>query len=131
MYAFLRYYPYFYGMNIEAFQSYCLAKKGVEESFPFDEVTLVFKVMGKIFAITGLDNPDFIVALKCDPEQAIALRESYPDISPGFHLNKKHWNSIRFDAGLPDSLLLELIDHSYHLVVQGLPKKVRLALDAL
>jgi predicted DNA-binding protein (MmcQ/YjbR family) len=129
MYAFIRYSHYFYGMNIEAFQSYCLSKKGVEESFPFDEVTLVFKVVGKIFAITGLDSPDFSVALKCDPEKAEALREQYPDITPGYHLNKKHWNTVRFDTGMPKVLLLDLIDHSYALVVQGLPKKMRQALE--
>ena len=109
-------------MNIEEFHAYCLSKKGVEETFPFDEVTLVFKVMGKVFAITGLDNEVFEVNLKCDPEYAIELREEYDQIYPGFHMNKKHWNTVRFEEGLDDRLLCELIDHSYDLVVKKLRK---------
>ena len=109
-------------MNIEEFHAYCLSKKGVEETFPFDKVTLVFKVMGKVFAITGLDNEVFEVNLKCDPEYAIELREEYEQIYPGFHMNKKHWNTVRFEEGLDDRLLYELIDHSYDLVVKKLKK---------
>lgn len=112
-------------MHIEAFREYCLAKKGVEEAFPFDEMTLVFKVMGKIFAITGLDSEAFTVNLKCDPEWAPELRENYPEIRPGWHMNKTHWNTVAFDEGLEDDFLYELIDHSYELVVKGLPKKLR------
>lgn len=119
-------------MHIETFRDYCLAKKGVEETFPFDEVTLVFKVMGKMFAITGLDAEEFKVNLKCDPERAISLREEYPDdVFPGWHMNKHHWNTVRFEGSLDHALLLELIDHSYDLIVQSLPKKVRAAMSDL
>jgi predicted DNA-binding protein (MmcQ/YjbR family) len=109
-------------MNIEEFHTYCMSKKGVEETFPFDEVTLVFKVMGKVFAITGLDNEIFEVNLKCDPEYAIQLREEYEEIRAGWHMNKKHWNTVQFEEGLDSKLLCELIDHSYDLVVKGLKK---------
>ncbi len=112
-------------MNIESFRAYCLSKKGVEETFPFDEVTLVFKVMGKMFAVTGLDSEQFTVSLKCDPEWAEELREQYPEVQPGYHSNKRHWNTVDFEGSLEDSFLLKLIDHSYDLVVQGLPKKIR------
>lgn len=112
-------------MNIEAFQAYCLAKAGVTEEFPFDEVTLVYKVMGKIFAICGLDNPDFLVALKADPSYTLELREKYVEVQPGFHLNKTHWNTVDFNGALNDDQLKQLIDHSYQQVVKGLPKKRR------
>ena len=118
-------------MNIEEFQAYCLAKKGVEETFPFDEVTLVFKVMGKMFALTGLEHEEFKVNLKCDPDWAIELREQYPEIQPGWHMSKSHWNTVHFEAGLDDKFLCELIDHSYDLVVKSLPKKVRLEWEQL
>lgn len=113
-------------MNIEEFSSYCLSKKGVEETFPFDETTLVFKVLGKMFAATGLNNDEFTVNLKCAPERAIELRETYFEaILPGYHMNKKHWNTVHFESGLADDFLIELIDHSYDLVVKGLRKKDR------
>ncbi|MET2985975.1 MmcQ/YjbR family DNA-binding protein [Aureibaculum conchae] len=113
-------------MNIEEFREYCLRKKGVTESFPFDEHTLVFKVLGKMFALTGLTRKPTQVNLKCDPERAIALREEYDGIIiPGYHMSKKLWNTIIFDNRLPKSLLPELIDHSYDLVVAKLPKKLR------
>lgn len=113
-------------MNIESFRNYCLAKKGVEESFPFDEVTLVFKVMGKIFAITGLDAEEFKVNLKCDPDWAVELREEHPDeILPGWHMNKHHWNTVHFEGSLDAAFLKKLIDHSYDLIVASLPKKLR------
>lgn len=118
-------------MDIETFREYCLAKAGVEEGFPFDESTLVFKVMGKIFALTGLDSESFTVNLKCDPGRAAELREAYPQIQGGYHMNKKHWNTVAFEDGLPESLLRDLIDHSYELVVAGLPKKLRNALDEM
>ncbi|MCO6479074.1 MAG: MmcQ/YjbR family DNA-binding protein [Phaeodactylibacter sp.] len=116
-------------MNIEEFREYCLSKKGVEETFPFDEETLVYKVMGKIFAITGLDSAEFTVNLKCDPDRAIELREEYPEIRPGWHMNKKHWNTVEFESGLSDDFLCGLIDHSYELVVSGLPKKLQAELN--
>lgn len=112
-------------MNIEAFHAYCMAKKGVEETFPFDEQTLVFKVMGKMFALTGLEYADFRVNLKCDPDRAIELREQYPDIQPGWHMSKKHWNTVFFEQELEDRFLCELIDHSYDLVVKKFSKKLR------
>jgi predicted DNA-binding protein (MmcQ/YjbR family) len=97
----------------------------VTEEFPFDETTLVFKVMGKMFALTGLDEPEFKVNLKCDPERSIELREHYEGIIAGFHMNKKHWNTVKPDGSLSNELFKELIDHSYDLVVKGLPKKLR------
>ncbi|MCF8243872.1 MAG: MmcQ/YjbR family DNA-binding protein [Saprospiraceae bacterium] len=113
-------------MNIETFRDYCLRKKGVEEAFPFDKVTLVFKVMGKIFAITGLDADEFKVNLKCEPSWAIELRELHPDdILPGWHMNKQHWNTVHFETGLDDAFLIKLVDHSYDLIVSSLPKKTR------
>lgn len=114
-------------MNLEEFRDYCLAKKGVTESFPFGEDTLVFKVMGKMFALTSLskwDANEHSVNLKCDPEKAVELREEYPEqIYPGYHMNKKHWNTVELEKGIPNNLILELIDHSYDLVVDGLTKK--------
>ena len=116
-------------MNIETFRDYCLKKPGVEETFPFGEDTLVFKVMGKIFALTGLDSEEFTVNLKCDPDRAIQLRESHPEaILPGYHMNKRHWNTVHFEGDLLDQLLMELTDHSYELVVDSLTKKERLEL---
>lgn len=119
-------------MNIEFFRDYCLAKKGVEETFPFDEVTLVFKVMGKMFALTGLDNEEFTVNLKCEPDWAEELREQYPDeVRPGYHMNKHHWNTVHFEGSLDDALLLRLVDHSYELIVASLPKKLQRQLEEL
>lgn len=111
-------------MNIEELRNYCLSLPGVTEDFPFDATTLVFKVHGKMFAVTDLEG-DFSINLKCDPEKAIALREQYPAISPGYHMNKKHWNTIAVDGSLADQLLYELINHTYDLVVAGLPLKIR------
>ena len=102
-------------MDIVFFRDYCLSKKGVTEEFPFDEQTLVFKVMGKMFALTNVDS--FVsINLKCEPEKAIELREQYDFVKPGYHMNKKHWNTIILDGTIPSSLILELIDHSYDLV---------------
>lgn len=116
-------------MNIEEFRVYCLSKPGVEESFPFDESTLVFKVGGKMFALTDLEADIFTVNLKCDPERAVKLREQWPHaIRPGWHMNKRHWNTVDFEAGPGDDLCREMIDHSYDLVVASLPKKVRASL---
>lgn len=111
-------------MNIEAFRDYCLAKAAVTEELPFDENTLVFKVMGKMFALTDIELFTSI-NLKCDPARALELREQYAGITPGYHMNKKHWNSVSTDGSVPDALLYELIDHSYELVVAGLPGKLR------
>ncbi|MGB5361942.1 MAG: MmcQ/YjbR family DNA-binding protein [Aureibaculum sp.] len=113
-------------MHIEAFREYCLNKKHVTEEFPFDEQTLVFKVMGKMFALSGLERIPHEINLKCDPERSIELREAYDGlIYSGYHMSKLHWNTIVIESGVPDSLIRELIDHSYDLVVKGLPKKLR------
>lgn len=111
-------------MNIEEFREYCLLKPGVSEDFPFDESTLVFKVGGKMFALTGLDDI-FSINLKCDPEKAIRLREEFPAVKPGYHMNKKHWNTVVIDGSMDDALLFELVDHSFALVVASLPSKIR------
>lgn len=113
-------------MNIEELRDYCLSKKGVTESFPFDEQTLVFKVMGKMFALSGLEHKPTKVNLKCDPEKSILLREEYDGlITPGFHMSKVHWNTVETEMNLPHKLLLELIDHSYELVVSKLTKRLK------
>jgi len=111
-------------MNIEEFRHFCLSMKGVSEGLPFDHNTLVFKVSGKIFAITDLDEFESI-NLKCDPERAITLREQFPEVQPGYHMNKKHWNTVDTNGKIPDSLLQEWIRDSYDLVVSGLSKKDR------
>ncbi|ADQ79918.1 protein of unknown function DUF419 [Paludibacter propionicigenes WB4] len=112
-------------MNIEELRDYCLSMKGATEHFPFDEFSLVLKVQGKMFGLIPLDNTEPQIALKCDPERAIQLREEYEAITAAYHFNKKHWNSVRIDSSISQSLLLELIQHSYDLVVAGLPKKLR------
>jgi len=103
-------------MNIEQLRDYCLSKSGVEESFPFDADTLVFKVRGKIFCLTNLSNDVFSFSVKCNPEYAIELREQYLAVQPGYHLNKKHWNTILVDGTLFDSMLHRFVDDSYDLV---------------
>jgi len=109
-------------LDIESFRNYCLAKKGVIEEFPFDENTLVFKVMGKMFALTDVDLFESI-NLKCDPEEALILRENYPSVIPGYHMNKKHWNTIKMEGNVPSNLVKQRIGNSYNLVVSNLSKK--------
>jgi predicted DNA-binding protein (MmcQ/YjbR family) len=109
-------------MNIEQIREYCLKKKGVTEEFPFDEETLVFKVAGKIFLLASLESIPLQINLKCDPEKAIELREEYESVQPGYHMNKKHWNTIIFDGTVPAKKIFEWIDDSYNLVVAGLKK---------
>lgn len=109
-------------MNIENLRDHCLTLPGTSESFPFDESTLVFKVMNKIYALVNLDG-DLSINLKCDPEKAVDLRELYSFIVPGYHMNKKHWNTVHIDEAVPGVLVKELINHSYHLVVKGLSRK--------
>jgi predicted DNA-binding protein (MmcQ/YjbR family) len=116
-------------MNIEEFREYCIRKPGVTEEFPFDETTLVFKVMGKMFALTNLEG-DWSLALKCDPEKAIQLREQFPAIQPGYHMSKVHWNTVMMDGSLNRKLIHELVDHSYQLVVDKLPAKIKQELVA-
>ncbi len=112
-------------MNIEDFHIYCTSKKGVSESFPFDDIVLVFKVMNKMFAAINIEGEPLSANLKCLPDRSIELRERYSDITPGYHMNKKHWNTVVIDGELEDALLKELIDHSYDLVVKGLKKSDR------
>jgi predicted DNA-binding protein (MmcQ/YjbR family) len=111
-------------MNIEEFRNYCITKYGSSEEFPFDNNTLVFKVMGKIFALVDVDLFESI-NLKCDPEKAIALREKYDAVKPGYHMNKKHWNTIEMDGSVGDNELRHWINHSYELVVSKLPQKLK------
>ena len=119
-------------MDIETFRQYCMRMKGVEETLPFGPDTLVYKVMGKMFSLTGLDEEECSINLKCDPEYALELRENFPDsIMPGYHMNKKHWNTVFCERGLPDKLIRELIDHSYSLVVESLPIKQKNLLSTL
>ncbi len=111
-------------MNVETIREYCLSKKGVTESFPFDDVSLVMKVMDKMFALIDLEGANSI-SLKCDPERAIQLRDEFSSITAAYHFNKKHWNSVRIDPSISAKFMQELIRHSYDLVVAGLPKKLK------
>lgn len=110
-------------MNIEWFREYCLSKDYAMEELPFGPDTLVFKVKGKMFALTGLDDVPGSCNLKCEPDRALNLREKYSSVIPGYHMNKKHWNTILWDGNVPDTLILELVDHSYDLVRAGFAKK--------
>ena len=112
-------------MNIETLREYCLSKKAVTEDFPFGETTLVFRVKEKIFLLVSLDADPLQFNAKCDPEKAIELREEYDAIKPGYHMNKKHWNTIVIDGSISTKLIKEMIDDSYELIVQSLPKKLR------
>ncbi len=113
-------------MNIQQFYEFCLSKKGVTEHFPFDEETLVFKVGGKMFCLTSLkewENGTPSLNLKCDPERAEELRSEYEAIIPGWHMSKKHWNTVAFNSDVSDKMIRELINHSYELVFNSLTKK--------
>jgi predicted DNA-binding protein (MmcQ/YjbR family) len=120
-------------MNIEEYRDYCINKKAVTEHFPFDNDTLVFKVLGKMFALASLkrwENGDGFINLKCNPEYAQVLRAEYESIRPGYHMHKLQWNSVYIHTGeLSPKLITELIDHSYDMVVQGLSKKLRETLN--
>lgn len=117
-------------MDVEKVREYCLNKKGVTESFPFDDTTLVFKVMNKMYALLNLEPP-VSINLKCDPEKAVVLREEYEEVKPGYHMNKVHWNTLDLTGGLRESFVKEMIDHSYELIVAKLPKKVKAELEKL
>lgn len=117
-------------MNIESFRNHCLSKKGVTEEFPFDKNTLVYKVMGKMFALTDLDLFTSI-NLKCVPEEGAELRERFPAVQQGYHMNKKHWITVVMDGSVGDKDLKAWIDTSYELVVKSLSKSQKLALDGL
>lgn len=111
-------------MNVENLREYCLQKAGAEESFPFGESVLVFKVGGRAFLLADLTEGNSF-NVKCDPDLAVELRERHEEVQPGYHMNKKHWNTVRMDGGLKTREMREMIDHSYELVVAALPKKVR------
>ena len=110
-------------MNAESFRAYCLEKKAATEATPFGPDNIVFKVKGKMFALLALDEVPLCVNLKCDPDLALELRDRYEQVGPGYHMNKKHWNTVVLDGVIPDGEVRKMIDHSYELVVQSLPKK--------
>jgi predicted DNA-binding protein (MmcQ/YjbR family) len=112
-------------VDLEEFREYCLNKPHVTEGTPFGEDVLVFKVSGKMFALAALDEIPATANLKCDPDLALELRDRYEQVQPGYHMNKKHWNTVLIDGGIPDSELRMMIDHSYELVVRSLPKAKR------
>jgi predicted DNA-binding protein (MmcQ/YjbR family) len=109
-------------MDLAQFREYCLSKRLATEGTPFGPDVLVFKVGGKMFALAALDEVPARANLKCDPDLALDLRDRYEQIRPGYHMNKKHWNTVEIDSGIPDAELRKMIDHSYELVVRTLPK---------
>ena len=109
-------------MNIEEITEYCSKKKGVTQEFPFDEETLVLKVMGKMFLLASLEKIPLQINLKCNPEEAVELREKYEAVIPGYHMNKQHWNTVIIDNSIPPKSILSWIDNSYNLIVTGLKK---------
>jgi len=111
-------------MNVETYRNYCIRKPGTTEEFPFDNETLVFKVGGRMYALCNVDFFESI-NLKCDPEQAIQLRERHDSVLPGYHMNKKHWNTVVLDGSIPDHLIYAWTDHSYQLVRDNLPARIR------
>ncbi len=112
-------------MDLESFREYCLRKLGATEDMPFGEDVLVFRVGGKIFALAPLDEIPATANLKCDPDLALELRDRYEQVRSGYHMNKKHWNTVEIDSGIPDVELRKMIDHSYELVVKRLPDAKR------
>lgn len=118
-------------ITLDALREYCRMKPAARETFPFGEETLVFKVMGKMFALTSLDSAVLSVNLKCDPDWSLILREHYTAVKPGYHMNKRHWNTVTLDGSIPDDEVWEMVDHSYRLVVNGLRKADRERLAAL
>lgn len=112
-------------MNIETFREYCLSKPASTEGTPFGPDNIVFKVAGKMFALAALDEVPPAVNLKCDPDLALELRDRYEQVRPGYHMNKKHWNTVELDGVIPEKEIRKMIDRSYDLVVQSLPKAKR------
>ena len=112
-------------MDLESFREYCLGKPGATEGAPFGEDTIVFKVGGKMFALASLDEVPPQVNLKCDPDLALELRDRYEEVRPGYHMNKKHWNTVALSGGVPTAELRRMIDHSYEEVLASLTKKER------
>ncbi len=117
-------------MNIEELRDYCLSKPAVTESFPFDESTLVFKVAGKMFLLTDLVDA-FSMNIKNTPEKVIELKEQYPSVLPGYHMNKIHWLTVIIDGTITDSLLKQWIDESYHLIINGFSRKEKVLYDEM
>jgi predicted DNA-binding protein (MmcQ/YjbR family) len=109
-------------MDLAEFREYCLTKPGANEGTPFGPDVLVFKVGEKMFALAALDEVPPTVNLKCDPDLALDLRDRYDQVRPGYHMNKKHWNTVEIESGIPDTDLRKMIDHSYDLVIEKLPK---------
>jgi predicted DNA-binding protein (MmcQ/YjbR family) len=118
-------------MDLEKFREYCLNKPHVTEGTPFGEDVLVFKVHAKMFALAALDEVPAKVNLKCDPDLALELRDRYEQVGPGYHMNKKHWNTVEIESGISEAELRKMIDHSYELVVKSLPKAKRKCSGAL
>jgi len=112
-------------MDAVEFREYCLAKPNATEGTPFGETVLVFKVAGKMFALMSLDEVPVTANLKCDPDLALELRDRYEQVRPGYHMNKKHWNTVEIGGGIPKTELRKMIDHSYQLVVKTLPQARR------
>jgi predicted DNA-binding protein (MmcQ/YjbR family) len=112
-------------MHLEAFRDYCLKKSGATEETPFGEDTLVFKVANKMFALASLNEVPATANLKCDPDRALELRDRYEEVQPGYHMSKKHWNTVELEDGIPEVELRKMIDQSYELVVRGLSKAAR------
>jgi len=117
-------------MDALEFREYCLSKPNTTEGMPFGETVLVFKVAGKMFALMSLDELPATANLKCDPDLALDLRDRFQQVRPGYHMNKKHWNTVEIDTGIPEAELRRMIDRSYDLVVQSLPKRVGIAVSA-
>lgn len=118
-------------MHIEEFRSFCLSLKGTEDGFPFGTETLVFKVMGKVFCLAGLNNDPLSFNVKCDPEKASELREEFSGVIPGYHMNKKHWNTVVLDGSFSDEQARQWIVDSYDLIVDSLPKKLKEELNSI
>lgn len=116
-------------MDLGELRAHCLAKPSVEESYPFGRGALVMKVAGKVFVIVGEDDRPLTVSLKCEPEIAVVLRERYPSVTPGYHLNKRHWNTVVLDGSVPEQEIFDWIDDSFDLVVEGLPGRVRAGIN--
>jgi len=112
-------------MDLQSIRETCLSKKGTTEERPFGPDTIVFKVLGKMFALTADEPRPKSINLKCDPDHALALRAQYTAVRPGYHMNKRHWNTVEFDGSIPEDEILEMIEESYELAVAGLPKKER------
>lgn len=116
-------------MHLDDLRTYCLAKPGASEDLPFGPDTLVFRVAGRMFALANLERLPPTVNLKCDPERAVTLRERYEDVAPGYHMNKRHWNTVGLRGDVPGGVVRDLVDHSYALVVAGLPGAARAGLE--